>query len=188
MSSIDAALQAYPWGIYLIVFLGPFVQEDTAVIGAASASVMGVGDPVLLFISLLVGLSASDLWKYWAGRAARTHRWAERFAQKDGVQSARNKVLKRLAHTLMAVRFIPGTRIPTYVAAGFFKAPFGPFALWVVLSGTLYGVLIFALFHALGEVGGEKVKAIMPPIALGLVISIILIQFVRARLRKKEVV
>ena len=186
MEAIEAALVAYPWGIYVFFMLAPFVQEDTAVIGAASASVMGLGDPALLFATLIIGLSASDLWKYWAGRAARTHHWAERFAQKDGVQAARDKVLKRLAPTLMAVRFIPGTRIPTYVASGFFKAPFGLFSLWVVLSGMLYGALIFGLFHALGEVGGEKARAILPPLALGLVISVILFQIVRTKLRKKD--
>ncbi len=173
MDAVEAALAAYPWGIYLCLLIAPFVQEDAAVIGAASASSIGMGEPVWLFVSLIVGLSASDLWKYWAGRAARTRHWAEKFAQKDGVQAAKGKVLKRLGHTLMAVRFIPGTRIPTYVAAGFFKAPFGAFSLWVVLSGMLYGFIVFALFHALGEVGGTRIKTIMPIIAITLVVVLI---------------
>ncbi len=183
MDVVNDALAAYPWGIYLCLLVGPFVQEDAAVIGAASASSIGMGDPVLLFLSLIVGLSASDLWKYWAGRAALTQDWAHKFAQKDGVQAARDKVLKRLGHTLMVVRFIPGTRIPTYVASGFFKAPFGPFALWVVLSGTLYGLLVFALFHSLGAVAGEKAKAYVPFIAITLVVLVLGGQFLWKKLR-----
>ena len=188
MHALEAALAAYPWGIYAFFLLAPFIQEDAAVIGAASASSMGLGVPIWLFASLIFGLSASDLWKYWAGRAARTQHWAERFAKREGVQAARDKVLKRLAPTLLAVRFIPGTRIPTYLASGFFKAPFGSFAFWVVFSGTLYGALVFALFHALGEVGGEKAKAIMPLIAIGLVVCAVIVQIVRVKMHKKETV
>jgi len=184
MDAVEAALAAYPWGIYLCLLLAPFIQEDAAIIGAASASTIGMGDPFLLFLSIIVGLSASDLWKYWAGRAARTHRWAEKFAQKDGVQAAKDKVLKRLGPTLMAVRFIPGTRIPTYVASGFFKASFSIFSLWVVLSGTLYVALVFGLFHAMGEVGGEKAKAIVPIIAITLVVTLLIGQFVWKKFSK----
>ncbi len=184
MDMMNEALAAYPWGIYLCLLLAPFVQEDAAVIAAASASSMGLGVPVWLFVSLVVGLSASDLWKYWAGRAARTHHWAERFSQWNGVQSAKGKVLKRLGHTLMAVRFIPGTRIPIYLASGFFKAPFSSFSLWVIVSGMVYAGLTFALFHVLGEVGGEKAKAIVPLIAITILAGFLVFQYVRSLMNK----
>ncbi len=184
MDALSAAFEAYPWGIYVALMMAPFFQEDTAIIGGASASALGLGETPLLFAALLLGLSASDLWKYWAGRAALTHGWAQKFAQKDGVQTAKDKVLKRLAHTLIAVRFIPGTRIAVYLAAGFFKAPFGKFAIWVVFSGALYCGITFTLFHALGEVGGEKAKAMVPLIAISLIATMILVQVVRVRLRK----
>ncbi len=186
MDMVNEALAAYPWGIYLCLLVAPFVQEDAAVIGAASASTMGLGAPLWLFAALVLGLSASDLWKYWAGRAARTYNWAERFSQWNGVQSAKNKVLKRLGHTLMAVRFIPGTRIPIYLASGFFMAPFGRFTLWVVVSGMVYAALTFGLFHALGEVGGEKAKTIVPLIAITIVLAVLLVQYVRGRMRKSS--
>ncbi len=185
MDTLNQALAAYPWGIYLCLLLGPFFQEDAAVIAAASASSIGLGDPLLLYASLIAGLSASDLWKYWAGRAARTQNWAHRFAQRDGVQAARDKVLRKLAHTLLVVRFIPGTRIPTYLAAGFFKAPFGRFALWVILSGMLYGAITFALFHFLGEVGGKKAKAVIPLVAIALLTIILAIKYTERRMARR---
>jgi len=187
MDMINQALAAYPWGIYLCLALGPFFQEDAAVIAAASASSIGLGDPFLLYGSLIFGLSASDLWKYWAGRAARTQKWAHKFAQKDGVQAARDKVLKSLAHTLMVVRFIPGTRIPTYLAAGFFKAPFGRFAFWVVSSGMLYGAITFGLFHFLGEVGGARAKAIIPLIAIALLVLVLGFKYTRHLMAKRTI-
>ena len=43
MDAVEAALAAYPWGIYLCLLLAPFIQEDAAIIGAASASTIGMG-------------------------------------------------------------------------------------------------------------------------------------------------
>ena len=186
MDMLNQALAAYPWGIYLCLVLGPFFQEDAAVIAAASASSIGLGDPLLLYASLIAGLSASDLWKYWAGRAALTQGWAHKFARRPGVQAARSKVLGNLAHTLMVVRFIPGTRIPTYLAAGFFKVPFGRFAFWVVLSGMLYGAITFGLFHFLGEVGGKKAKAVIPLVAIALLVITLVVKYTERRLARRK--
>jgi membrane protein DedA with SNARE-associated domain len=69
----------------------------------------------------------------------------------------------------MAVRFVPGTRIPFYVACGFFAAPFWKFTLFLVVSGLAYVGVAFALFHAIGEAAGEQVRGWLPLIALGLV-------------------
>ncbi len=181
METLEAALIAYPWGIYLCLILAPFIQEDAAVILAASSASQGVGDPTLLFISILVGLSASDLWKYWAGRWGRTHQKADWLASHGKVALVRDKVVDQLAMTLMATRFIPGTRIPVYLASGFFKAPFGQFSLWVVLSGALYIVLTFTLFYYLGEIGGEKAKTWAPLVAILLVLLVLLVQWMRGR-------
>lgn len=186
MDALYAALEAYPWGIYVCLLLAPFFQEDAAVIGAASASSLGLGETHWLFAALILGLSASDLWKYWAGRAAISHKGMQKIADRENVQAAKDKVLKRLGHTLMAVRFIPGTRIPVYLASGFFKAPFGRFSAWVVFSGVVYAAIMFTLFHALGEVGGEQVKAIVPFIAIALVAIVIAVQVIRTRWRKRR--
>lgn len=172
-----------PYGVYICFLLAPFVQEDAAVLGAASTSALGMSDSGLLFLAVLVGLTLSDVWKYWAGRAALTQKWAKKYAEKPRVLAAKNKVITRLGKALMVVRFVPGTRIPFYVAAGYFNAPFGKFTAFIVLSGFVYIALVFALFHALGAVLGEAVKAWLPIIAIGLVAIVVVAQWVRARLK-----
>jgi len=181
MDILNEALAAYPWGIYLVLLLAPFVQEDAAVILAASSSSAALGDPVLLFISILLGLTASDLWKYWAGRWGRTHKKANGIAANAKVMLVRDKVVKQLGLTLMATRFVPGTRIPVYLASGFFKAPFGQFSLWIVISGALYCLLAFALFHVLGEALGTKARLVAPAVAISLVLVILGVQWLRGR-------
>ncbi len=181
MEMLNDVFLTYPWGIYLAVALGPFIQEDAAIISAASSSSLGLGDPGLLFISILIGLSFSDLWKYWAGRWGRSHHKANWLAGHTKVAMMRDKVVGALALTLLATRFIPGTRIPVYLASGFFKAPFGTFSFWVILSGALYCLIAFALFHYLGEVGGAKARIYAPFIAIGIVFLVLSWQWLRAK-------
>jgi len=173
---IDAAL-----AVYVIVFFAPFVQEDAAVFGAASAAAMGQGDPAILFAVTLAGLTLSDLWKYWAGAFAKRIPRFAKWVNDPRVLAAREGVLKRLGLTLLAARFVPGTRIPLYVACGVFHAPFGRFSAYVILSGALYIGLAFALLRLVGEAAGERVHAIAPFVAIGVVALVIGISAWRRR-------
>lgn len=171
-----------PTAAYLSVFLAPFVQEDAAVIAAASAAALGAANPWLLFFALMAGLVISDTWKYWLGRYARTHAWAMRFVEKPGVQKAGRQVLKRLGVTLFIARFVPGTRIPTYIASGLFAAPFLPFFFYVVFSGVVYAGLMFGLFALLGEAIGREAMHLAPWVALAIVAAVLLASLLRGRL------
>ena len=95
------------WSLYAIIFLLPFVQEDAAVIGAATASLAGAGPVLVIFAVILAGLSASDVWKYWLGWAARRYDWAQKFSKKPGVSVAGDLVRDELVKTLFAARFVP---------------------------------------------------------------------------------
>lgn len=169
------------WGAYLSLFLAPFVQEDAAVIGAATAATMGVGEPALVFASVVAGLTVSDTWKYWAGRLAHTQGWARRFVEKPGVSAARDRVLKRLGLTMLVARFVPGTRIPLYVAAGLFGAPFWKFFPIVISTGMLYVGLMFAAFHWLGRIAGEQMHRVLPFAAAGIVAVALIAMLLRRR-------
>ena len=66
----------------------------------------------------------------------------------------------------MIARFIPGTRIPLYIAAGFFQASFLKFSIFIFVSALIYIGIAFALFNALGEVAGEEAKKYLPIVAI----------------------
>jgi len=172
-------------GLYAGVFFAPFVQEDAAVIGAAAASASGAGNPIVLFLALVLGLAASDIWKYWLGRLAHTHAWARKFAEKPAVAKARDGVLNRLGLTLLVARFVPGTRIPLYVASGVFQAPVIKFTAYVVATGVLYAGLAFALFHLLGKAAGDyapQAAIIAALLVVVIVVSIVVVQSRRSKL------
>jgi membrane protein DedA with SNARE-associated domain len=149
------------------------------VVGAAAAALERHGEPASLFAATLCGLVISDGWKYWAGALA--HRWApaRRWVSRPSVMAARERVLQRLGLTLFAARFVPGTRIPLYLACGLFKAPFERFLPLIILSATLYLGLAFTAFSLLGKAMGERVHAAAPFVAVGIVIIAIAIAVFR---------
>lgn len=179
--SPDTVLMLSGWTLYVVVFFLPFIQEDAAVIGAATASIVGAGSSSLLFAAILLGLTASDVWKYWIGWAARRYEWAHKFSKKPGVAVAGTLVRKELFQTLLAARFVPGTRIPTYLACGFFQTPYVRFVIMVAGTALLYVVIMFSVFHLVGEVAGEQAKFWLPVIALTLIGSYILFRYYRHR-------
>ncbi|MGF1545571.1 MAG: DedA family protein [Parvularculaceae bacterium] len=167
--------------LFASVFLLPFFQEDLAVLTAATASLAGAAPWFALLITIVVGLTASDVWKYWLGWFARRYDWAHKFAEKPGVRTAGRLIQDELYKTLLTARFVPGTRIPTYVAAGFFGAPYGPFALYVASTAFLYAAMTFVVFHAVGEVAGERAIVAAPVAAVTLAISYVSWRFARRR-------
>ncbi len=168
-------------GVYFLLAIAPFMQEDAAVVAAASLSLGGLGNSLVLFVAVGLGLTVSVLWKYWLGRAARSRKWAQRFAAKPSVEKAQALVANRLGVSTIAARFVPGTRIPFYVAAGFFKAPWWSFAGWGAVSVVLYTGVMFALFHAVGAVAGEAAVIWLPAVAIFTLLGYVAIQKLRAR-------
>lgn len=167
------------WALYASIFLLPFVQEDVAVIAAATASLAGMEPTFFIFVTILAGLTASDIWKYWLGFAARRHQWAHKFAAKKGVSVAGDLVRDELGKTLYVARFVPGTRIPTYIACGFFTVPYLKFVGLVVLTALSYVAISFALFHTVGVVAGEQAKYWLPVIAVISIASYLLFRWYR---------
>jgi len=133
-----------------LAMAAPFVQEDAAVIGAAAAAAADPGRAWIWLCACAVGLIASDLWKYWLGVLAHRSPRLARLAAKPQVAAARTTVVRRLGVALLIARFVPGTRIPLYIAAGYARAPFAKFAAFVAASALIYILLAYAIARALG--------------------------------------
>jgi len=154
--------------IYAGIFMGPFVQEDAAVLAAASLSANNPQYFPTIFFVILAGLFLSDIWKYWIGRAALRNPKARAFAEKKHVADLQDKVQRYTLATLFAARFVPLARIPAYVACGFFKVPYWKFCLFIGLSATVYTCVIFIICHWVGEALGERFEWLLPIVAVSL--------------------
>lgn len=175
----------HPWSLYLLAFISPFVQEDAAVIGAATTAATGQGNPAGVFLATWVGVILSDGWKYWAGRLAHRWPWAAKMATNPRVVDARDRVIRRLAITLVVARFVPGTRIPLNVACGVFRAPFLKYLIIISVSAALYLGVAYGVVYLLGAALGEQLTMIMPAIVVVLVVGILGYSWLRSRRDRK---
>lgn len=180
----DAILTMSGLALYASLFVLPFIQEDVAVIAASTVSLVSVEPVVMIFFAILAGLTASDIWKYWLGYFARRHSFALRFAQKPGVAIAGDLVKDELGKTLFMARFVPGTRIPTYLACGFFKIDYLKFVILVIATAACYVTISFGLFHTVGAVAGEAAKYWLPVIAITIVGGYVLLRWWRHKRNK----
>jgi membrane protein DedA with SNARE-associated domain len=160
--------------IYLTAFIGPFIQEDAAILGAVTAflhpETNKMASGPLIVLAMFCGLVISDLWKYWIGYAGRSQGWAQKMANKASVKAIGSKIAAHPGKTLLLARFIPGTRIPAYVAAGFFSVGFGRFAFWIVASALAYVGVAWLVLRTVGEVAGKTGQLY---VAIGLVLALI---------------
>ena len=176
---MDMFPDSYSLAVYISVFFSPFVQEDTAVFLAAGLAANSVRQTIPLFLTILTGLFLSDIWKYWIGWAALKNPKAKAYAQREQVVGMSEKVQNNLMKTLLIGRFVPLARIPTYVACGYFKISHLKFCLCVAFTGWLYVSIVFTVVHFLGELVGEKLKWILPLLALGVLACVTLLYVIK---------
>jgi len=181
---IADAMMDPSWILYLGIFFGPFVQEDAAVIAAASLSAADASHFPVIFFIILAGLFVSDIWKYWIGYAAHTSARARAYADREHVAEFSDKVRRNLFMTLLTARFVPLARVPVYVACGYFKVSYPKFCLIIFFTALPYCVLIFALCHGLGEVFGDRIEYII--LSIGIAVATIAVSAYFIRRAKKR--
>lgn len=161
-----------PLFLYGSVLLGPFVQEDAAVLYAAGLAAAGTLPKTAVFLTIWLGLCLSDYWKYWLGWWALKHPQGAKQARKDKVIAMGDKVQNNLFKTLLIGRFVPLARIPTYFACGYFTVSYWKYCIGITITALMYVSVIFTVVMTLGMVMGEKLKWILPVIAIGVLVMV----------------
>lgn len=126
--------------------LATLVSEDLACIAAGllvAAGKLAFGPAVA---ACFAGIFIGDLLLVGAGRVLGRGvltRWPLRGRVSEAaVTRAERWFSERGAWVILASRFMPGTRLPTYVAAGVLRMPWGKFALWFALACALWTPLL----------------------------------------------
>lgn len=171
------------WLIILIIIIGTFVTEDGTVIAVGLAIAHGQIDLGVGVIGCMIGIAAGDFGLYAIGRVfgRRALRW-------PAVRSwLPEKSLDRWGrwfdrHTIQAVmlaRIIPGTRLPTYLAAGLLSQRTHGFLLWAGLAAFVWTPIVLGMVIALGPGLLEALRSVFSgPIA---VIAAALVLFIGLR-------
>lgn len=108
--------------IGLALALGTLVSEDAATLSAGLLSARGTlsAPEAVFWVSL--GIWAGDLGLFAAGRLARSmrpvRRWVDRRLARSEIAALGQRLEGGVALAVFVSRFLPGTRVPLYLAAG----------------------------------------------------------------------
>src|ERR1043166_4148131 len=138
----------------IAIILLSFVSEDAATISSALSVFGGPLSWPVGFLACFAGIWLGDLGLYALarrmGKPILRSRWIGRLADATAIERCQKQFNRHGMLTLLASRFIPGTRLPTYVAAGLFSVPVKRFALVTALAALLWIGGIFAIAKLLG--------------------------------------
>src|SRR5262245_44452103 len=140
------------FALAVTLFLGTFVLEDLAAIGAGLLLSAGLISWPAAFIACFLGIWSGDASLYALARCG-GRRWFERSRfqrYSDRVTQSETWFAKRGTSILILSRMLPGARLPTYLAAGFLRIPWKPFLLVTGSASFAWTLLVLWLSHYLG--------------------------------------
>jgi membrane protein DedA with SNARE-associated domain len=169
-------------GMAVAIVLATFILEDATMVAVGVLAADGIVSVPLGLGSLATGIALGDFGLYGIGRLAifvpRLRLWME----SERLKPIRNWLHRKLYATVIAARFLPGARLPTYVACGFFAVPFERFGIPVVGATIVWTCLLFACAYYFGMYTLSFLGVWRWPIALGCVALLYIIG--RARWRR----
>jgi len=167
------------------IVLGTFILEDAATVLAAM-QVQADALPLWVgLISLYIGIVLGDIGLYGLGRLAAAVPWARRLIpgqqrQGDGRRWLQIHVFK----VVFISRFLPGARLPTYTACGFFGASFPRFALATTLATLIWTSALFYVSLRVGHVLMKYLGVWRWAGAFGFAVVVVLLGRLAARMQE----
>lgn len=157
------------WLVFgLLVFAASLVSEDLTCIGVGWLVALGqvaVGGGIL---ACVVALVAGDLLLYAGGRIFGAP-LLERLGRDPGrIAAIRARFARAGGLVVVLGRFVPGARLPTYVAAGVLRRPLLAFGTWLVVAALLWAPLLVGATAAGAQAVDARVESPTTARALGL--------------------
>lgn len=138
--------------VFLVIALGVFLLEDTTVVIVGVLAADGVLSIPFALASLYAGIVVGDIVLYSLGYLASTHARLARYMDRDFVTPFRIWLENRFVLTVFSARFIPGSRLPTYTASGFFRSPLSTFIITATAATAIWTTLLFTVAYWFGSI------------------------------------
>ena len=159
----------------LAIIVATFFLEDTTVIVVGLLAADGILSVPLALGSLYLGIIIADTCMFWLGYFARSHPRLGRYVDHDFIAPFRAWLETRFILTVFSARFIPGSRIPTYTASGFFRSSFPIFLMTIVSAMAIWTTFLFTASYLFGSLTSDWMKEIRWGVALTVLIALFLI-------------
>lgn len=150
-----------PWGglalliVLVTIALATFVSEDLTLIGTGLLVAQQRVEYLPAASAAFVGIVVGDALLFWAGRA-----WGRRIVKRRpfswwitprAIRESSAWLRRRGAAVILITRVLPGTRLPTNVAAGILRTSAVRFITYFALAGVFWTFPVVWLVARLGE-------------------------------------
>lgn len=132
---------------FLSLFFGTFLLEDVALVTCVALIGEGKISPLSGFLACFLGISLGDIGLYFIGRFSSQIGLNKKIESSPQIKAALVKIKnsEALNYLIFISRLIPGTRLPTYIAAGVVKfSAFRFFYLTVISVAIWVAIAILA--------------------------------------------
>jgi pimeloyl-ACP methyl ester carboxylesterase/membrane protein DedA with SNARE-associated domain len=141
--------------LLLLLAAATLVSEDLTCIATGLLVSRGTIGFLPGTLACLIGIVVGDFLLYFSGRVIgrralkrRPFRW---FVHERDIARTSAWFESRGPALVLATRFVPGTRLPTYLAAGILHTRFLPFAGFFLLAAVLWTPLLVGLAYLYGD-------------------------------------
>ncbi len=143
------------WVLILLIALATFISEDLTVIAvgllvASSQLDLGVG-----LVGCFLGIIAGDVGLWAIGRYLGRRLLRRRFFRRIISEASLNRWGRVFEHhtgkAVFLSRCLPGTRVPTYIAAGILARNTHVFFMWVFLAVVVWTPFLLILTFVIGK-------------------------------------
>lgn len=142
-----------PW-LLVALALATLVSEDLACVAAGLLVARGSFGLGAASLACFLGIFGGDLLLFlagrWGGRRALARPPFSWWIRPEQVERGEAWFRERTGRVLFATRFLPGSRLPTYVAAGMLGCPIRTFAFWLAVAGAIWTPILVWLAATLG--------------------------------------
>lgn len=167
--------------VLLALAAATLVSEDLTCIGAGLLVSSGRLSLASASVACLLGIYLGDLLLYssgrWLGCRALHRRPFSWLLRPEDVERSSRWFDRRGPVIILLSRFLPGTRLPTYFAAGLFRTRFWRFNFYFLLAAVLWTPLVVGLSAWLGAGTQEVITDLGRWAWLGLVTAALLVLF-----------
>lgn len=138
----------------LLIAVATFVTEDLTCLAAGLVVASGRVDFVEAVVACAVGIFLGDMLLYFAGRMGRRSlsvpplSW---IVKPEEIERSRRWFERRGSLVIFLSRFLPGTRLPTYVTAGILRMNPLWFAIQLFIPVALWTPILVGVAQVFGE-------------------------------------
>lgn len=140
--------------IMMLIALATLISEDLACIGAGLLAARGLIGFMPAVAACFVGIMIGDMGLYlagrWLGRPAVKKAPFKWFISEDDLEKSSDWFESRGPAIILASRFLPGSRFPTYFSAGIIGAGFWMFSFYFLLAAVAWTPILVGLSMLIG--------------------------------------